>query len=181
LEASSILAASTKFAERRKMTENENVDLPIGTSVQWKKRKPLPIRLVAIGGVILVALALGAYKSRSQPLPAYHDGTWLTNYDLALQIAQRQHKKVLVDFNATWCGPCQVYRKYVFPRPEFKKATEGMILVSVDIDQNPDLAIQNSVEGIPDFRILDSDGTPLYGARGWPPNDLFYAIAKAHS
>ncbi|MBE9141950.1 tetratricopeptide repeat protein [Planktothrix mougeotii] len=57
---------------------------------------------------------------------------------------------VFVDFYATWCGPCQILK------PILEKLVNeyDFILAKIDIDQNPELASQYGVEGVPDVRIV---------------------------
>ncbi|MEM9542908.1 MAG: tetratricopeptide repeat protein [Cyanobacteria bacterium P01_E01_bin.42] len=64
-------------------------------------------------------------------------------------IAKSYDRLVLVDFFATWCGPCQVLK----PILEGLSQEYNFLLVKVDIDKNPDLASRFSVEGVPDVRI----------------------------
>ncbi len=52
---------------------------------------------------------------------------------------------VIVDFFATWCGPCQMYM------PIFDEVSQeaGINMVKVDIDQETDLAGEQGVMGVP--------------------------------
>lgn len=65
-------------------------------------------------------------------------------------LAASQEKPVLVDFFATWCGPCQILK------PILQKLLQeyDFTLALVDIDQNPDLANEYGVEGVPDVRVV---------------------------
>ncbi len=59
-------------------------------------------------------------------------------------------RPVLVDFFATWCGPCQMLK------PVLERVIEDydITLAKVDIDQYPDLATQYHVDGVPDVRVV---------------------------
>jgi putative thioredoxin len=71
------------------------------------------------------------------------------NYETEV-IAKSYEKPVLVDFFATWCGPCQMLK----PLLEKLQKEYDFILAKIDIDQNNDLASQYGVEGVPDVRIV---------------------------
>jgi putative thioredoxin len=66
-------------------------------------------------------------------------------------LKKSEEKPVVVDFFATWCGPCQILK----PMLEKLRQEYDFILAKVDIDQNPELANQYHVEGVPDVRIVD--------------------------
>lgn len=66
-------------------------------------------------------------------------------------IDKSRDRLVIVDFFATWCGPCQVLK----PILEKLSREYNFILALVDIDKNPDLASRFGVEGVPDVRICD--------------------------
>ncbi|MDR3692319.1 MAG: thioredoxin [Fimbriimonas sp.] len=59
---------------------------------------------------------------------------------------------VLVDFSASWCGPC---RRMV---PELEAAAEQLAgkatFVKVDVDEAPDVAIRYGVQGIPNLTFM---------------------------
>lgn len=79
----------------------------------------------------------------------------------ALEQAKRENKFVLVDFYANWCGPCLKMLKETFPNPEVQKEMKGYVFVKVDTDKHPQISRWFGVAGIPDIRILDSNGTEL--------------------
>ncbi|MEM8639884.1 MAG: tetratricopeptide repeat protein [Cyanobacteria bacterium P01_G01_bin.54] len=58
---------------------------------------------------------------------------------------------VVVDFYATWCGPCKLLQ----PLLERLTLEYGMTLAKVDIDQHPELASQYQVQGVPDVRVFE--------------------------
>ena len=62
----------------------------------------------------------------------------------------------VIDFNATWCGPCRMFA------PTFEKMGkkyEGKItFLSVDVDENPDMAAQYEVQSIPTVVYIDAEG-----------------------
>ncbi|RMG10143.1 MAG: thioredoxin [Planctomycetota bacterium] len=97
--------------------------------------------------------------TRSGPLPPL--------VRAALARARAEHKLVLLDFSAKWCGPCQRMKKESFPSPEVATAIERFVLLEVDTDEHPEVAQHFGVRGIPDLRILDADGRELRRAIGF--------------
>ncbi|GFN39031.1 MAG: thioredoxin C-2 [Marine Group I thaumarchaeote] len=61
-------------------------------------------------------------------------------------------KPVLVDFFATWCGPCSVVAPIL---DELDKEYEGKVnFVKVDVDQNKKLASKYNIISIPTIAIF---------------------------
>ena len=60
--------------------------------------------------------------------------------------------KVLVDFNATWCGPCRMLKPIL---EEFSENTTVKVL-SVDVDQNENLAKEFNIYSIPCLIIFEN-------------------------
>ena len=53
---------------------------------------------------------------------------------------------VVIDFHATWCGPCKVLSPIL---EELDDEIEGVEFVKLDVDQHPQIAGQNQVMGVP--------------------------------
>ena len=53
---------------------------------------------------------------------------------------------VVIDFHATWCGPCKVLSPIL---EELDEEIEGVEFVKLDVDQHPQIAGQNQVMGVP--------------------------------
>ena len=70
---------------------------------------------------------------------------------------------VLVDFYADWCGPCKMVPPIL---KELKKRMGNSILIlKIDTEKNPDVAIRYQVRGIPNF-ILFKNGNVLWQQAG---------------
>ena len=61
---------------------------------------------------------------------------------------------VLVDFWASWCGPCKMFSPIV---DEFAQENQGKVKVGkINIDEEPDLAAQYRVMSIPTAMLFEN-------------------------
>lgn len=65
-------------------------------------------------------------------------------------------KPVVIDFNATWCGPCRQFAP-IFEEVAAKYA-DRVAFYSVDVDVHPKLAAQYEVTSIPQVTYISADG-----------------------
>ena len=73
---------------------------------------------------------------------------------------------VLVDFWATWCGPCRMLAPVI---EEIANEYAGKVKVGkIDVDQQPELAMQFGVMSIPTL-ILFKEGKPVASSVGFRP------------
>ncbi|MFC2001100.1 thioredoxin [Chloroflexota bacterium] len=82
------------------------------------------------------------------------------------QVVLQAKTPVLVDFWATWCGPCRMVAPVV---EELAEEYEGRInFAKVDIDQHPKIASQYGIMSIPSL-IIFKDGKPVSNVVGFRP------------
>jgi thiol-disulfide isomerase/thioredoxin len=83
---------------------------------------------------------------------------------------------LLLDFTASWCGPCQQMR----PNVE-QLARKGYPVKVIDFDRSRDVAERYQVSSIPTFIVVDSSGRPLARTEGYQPAadlERFYLAAR---
>ncbi|NML41343.1 thioredoxin family protein [Chitinophaga sp. G-6-1-13] len=67
-----------------------------------------------------------------------------------------EKKPVLLQFTATWCGPCKVLTPIINGLEEKVKAVVD--IRRVDVDQESDLAGDFLIRGVPTLVLLDKNG-----------------------
>ena len=83
---------------------------------------------------------------------------------------------VLVDFFATWCGPCKAAEPMVAAIAD--ELSPQLSVVKLDIDQSPDIAQRFSIMSVPTF-ILFASSTPVKSWIGVPPKATLQADLTA--
>lgn len=82
-----------------------------------------------------------------------------SNFDKLIQ----SEKPILVDFFATWCGPCKMLSPIL---KEVKdQLGEQISIIKIDVDKNQQVAAQYQVGGVPTM-ILFQNGKQLWRQSG---------------
>jgi thioredoxin-related protein len=97
---------------------------------------------------------------------------WYTDVDAALNVAQQEHKAVLLDFTGSdWCPWCVRLKHEIFDQPEFAEfAGDHLVLVELDFPRqkpisheqsvaNHALAEKYQISGFPTVIVLNNDGS----------------------
>jgi thioredoxin 1 len=87
-------------------------------------------------------------------------------------------KPVLVDFFATWCGPCQTLGPIL---KEVKETLGDQVsIIKIDVDKNQSVASQFNVRGVPTM-ILFKNGKQLWRQSGVLSKDDIVKIIREKS
>lgn len=90
----------------------------------------------------------------------------------------KSDKPVLVDFFATWCGPCKM-QSPILDQVKERIGDKGSI-VKVDIDRNNELAAKYRVQSVPTL-ILFKNGEPVWRTVGVQQAELLTAKIFEHA
>ena len=85
---------------------------------------------------------------------------------------------VLVDFTATWCGPCKMMKPVLDELHQ--KMGDSVRIIKIDIDNSPAAAAHFSVQSVPTL-ILFQKGKILWRQSGVVPANHLQNIINQHA
>ncbi|HRL71812.1 MAG TPA: thioredoxin [Flavobacterium sp.] len=83
----------------------------------------------------------------------------MSNFDTIIQ----SEKPVLVDFFATWCGPCKMLSPIL--REVKDSLGDTVSIIKIDVDKNQQISSKYQVRGVPTM-ILFQNGKQLWRQSG---------------
>ncbi|MPQ43324.1 thioredoxin [Clostridium tarantellae] len=87
-----------------------------------------------------------------------------------------QNGVVVVDFWATWCGPCKMIAPVI---DELASEMKDVKFVKVDVDQNPSIAGKFQIASIPTLMMF-KNGKPVDTLVGFRPKSALEETIKKH-
>ena len=98
----------------------------------------------------------------------------LTKQNFQSEVAESK-EKVLIDFWASWCGPCRMVSPIVDEIAEESPA--GVKVCKVNVDEQPELAQQFQVMRIPTLLVM-KDGKPVASSVGARPKQFIVKMIE---
>ena len=77
--------------------------------------------------------------------------THVTKETFQQQVLEAENK-VLLDFWATWCGPCQMIAPVL---EEIAEENESITVAKINVDEEMELAMQFGIASIPTLVLMD--------------------------
>ncbi|MGH7296282.1 MAG: protein-disulfide reductase DsbD family protein, partial [Polyangiaceae bacterium] len=175
LAAGLVLAGIHVAAERRKS--------PIA---RLSKPTKLASIVPAIAGLFMV---LTWYQLSSASTPAAANAgaapaaalEWESSEPVAVAKATAEHKPLLVDFGASWCGACKELDEKTFPDSRVRAEGSRFVALHVDATDDDDENIKKvrqkygATAGLPVVVLLASDGHEAMRFTEYVPPDRFAA------
>lgn len=96
------------------------------------------------------------------------------NHESFEKIIAQDGKTILVDFWATWCGPCRMIAPVL---EEVAKERPDVTVCKVDVDEERDLALEYGVSSIPTLLVF-RDGKVVNQSIGAIPKERILAMLQ---
>ena len=78
----------------------------------------------------------------------------------------------VLKFEATWCAPCKMLKEVI------SNIETDVVIESIDIDTNSDLAAQYNIRSVPTCIIVDDEGNEVSRHIGMMNKDTFNEFIK---
>ncbi|MBR2634510.1 MAG: thioredoxin [Clostridia bacterium] len=96
------------------------------------------------------------------------------NADQFDSFIRQAQKLTIVDFWASWCGPCRMIAPVL---EELDREDDSILVCKVNVDENPELADRFGIEAIPTL-LFFKNGELVKKKTGLYPKDALQLIIK---
>jgi thiol-disulfide isomerase/thioredoxin len=125
--------------------------------------------------ILLSALVVLSCGSEKKPLP--EEIIFQTDYDVALKMASRENKPVIIDFYTDWCKWCKVLDTVTYVDPLVIGMSADNIFVKINAEVDTALAGEYSIAGYPTIVVAGPDGKEMDRIWGYlPPTDFYNQV-----
>ena len=98
----------------------------------------------------------------------------IVNKDNFQEIVMESDRKVLLDFWAPWCGPCQMLLPVI---EELAGQVQDVRICKINVDEERELAKQFRVMSIPTLVVMDQ-GQVVQRSLGYKPKEEVLELLK---
>lgn len=104
-----------------------------------------------------------------------------TNFSTILAKAKKENKLVFIDAYASWCGPCKLMVKNVFPQKavgDYYNSHFVNAKIDMEKGEGVDLAKKYNVKAFPTYLFVDGNGEVVHRTLGYVEENDFIQFAK---
>ncbi|MBP7821467.1 MAG: thioredoxin family protein [Saprospiraceae bacterium] len=127
---------------------------------------------------IITAFCFSSLLSAQGEGIQFFKGTW----EEALALAKTNNKLIFMDAYTTWCGPCKMMSKNIFPDKEVGEYyNKNFINLKMDMEKGEGkmLAAKFTVKAYPTLLFIDPSGEVVHKFTGYQPIEEFIELGKA--
>ncbi|KAF4359537.1 hypothetical protein F8388_003540 [Cannabis sativa] len=111
-----------------------------------------------------------AMAEENQLIGCHNKNEWKDHFEKG----KESKKLVVVDFTATWCGPCRVIGPIL---ADLAKKTPNVVFLKVDVDELQDVATEWEIEAMPTILFL-KEGKIVDKIVGAKKDELVEKVAR---
>ena len=104
-----------------------------------------------------------------------------TNFSTVLAKAKKENKLVFIDAYASWCGPCKLMVKNIFPQKavgDYYNSHFVNAKIDMEKGEGVDLAKKYNVKAFPTYLFVDGNGEVVHRTLGYVEENDFIQFAK---